>query len=536
MWQTNEPGGYPRSFFVQKETKVPAPRIAMRRIREVLRLKDECGLTYSQIARSLRMSKGSVANYLCRAEAAGLTHQEAATLDDAALTARLAPRQSAVPKFAAPDFALMHRELKRKGVTLTLLWEEYRAAADGVPYSRSRFFERYQDFVGTLRRSMRQTHVPGEKLFVDYAGQTVPVIDAASGEERRAHVFVAVWGTSNFTYAEATWAETKRDWIGAHVNALTYAGGAPALLVPDNPKALIADPNRYEPQPNATYQALAEHYGCAVLPARPRKPRDKAKVEAGVLLVERWIIARLRHRRFFSLVELNVVIRELLEDLNRRPFQKLEGSRRSWFELLERPVIRPLPPTPFEYAEFKHAKVSRLDYHVEFERHYYSVPHALVGQDVELRVTRSMIEILYRHRRVTSHVRSGVRGGYTTLPEHMPAAHRAHQTWSPQRLIAWAGSIGAATENIVAHILATKPHPEQGYRACLGMLALARKYGDVRLEAACERAVHLGARSRKSVASILARGLDRQPLQGSLYDDVAQLPAHPNVRGPQYYH
>jgi len=509
----------------------------MRQIREVLRLKDECALTYSQIARSLRISKGSVANYLRHAEAAGLTHEEAARLDDAALTSRLHPQRPAVPKFAAPDYALVHRELRRKGVTLTLLWEEYREAAQGVPYSRSRFFERYQEFVRALRRSMRQTHVAGEKLFVDYAGPTVPVIDTTTGEERRAHVFVAVWGASNFTYAEATWSETKRDWIGAHVNAFAYAGGVPALLVPDNPKALISEANRYEPEPNRTYQALAEHYGCAaILPARPRKPRDKAKVEAGVLLVERWILARLRHRRFFSLAELNAAIRELLEILNNRSFQKLEGSRRSWFELLERPVIRPLPPASFEYAEFKRALVSRLDYHVEFEHHYYSVPHALVGQEVELRVTRSTVEVLYRHRRVASHARSWLRGGYTTVPEHMPASHRAHQAWTPQRLIAWAGNIGAATEKIVTHILQSKPHPEQGYRACLGMLALARKYGNARLEAACQRAMHLGARTRKSVASILANGLDQQPAQRLLHDEVPELPVHGNVRGANYYH
>jgi transposase len=520
---------------VHKEIEVPAQRIAMRRIREVLRL-NECGLAYAQIARSLGISKGSVANYLSRALAAGLSHQEATGLDDAALTARLNPQRPAAPKFAAPDFALVHRELKRKGVTLTLLWEEYRDAAQGIPYSRSRFFERYQEFVRMLRRSMRQTHVAGEKLFVDYAGQTVPVIDMASGEQRRAHIFVAVWGASNFTYAEATWTETKRDWIGAHVNAFAYAAGVPSLLVSDNPKALIGEANRYEPEPNRTYQALAEHYGCAVLPARPRKPRDKAKVEAGVLLVERWVLARLRHRRFFSLAELNAAIRELLQDLNNRPFQKLEGSRRSWFELLERPVIRPLPPIPFEYAEFKRARVSRLDYHVEFERHYYSVPHALVGQEVELRVTRSTVELLYHHRRVASHALSWVRGGYTTVPEHMPASHRAHQAWTPQRLIGWAGTIGTATEILVTHILQSKPHPEQGYRACLGMLALARKYGNVRLEAACQRAIALGARTRKSVASILANGLDRQPAQRSLHDEVPGLPQHGNVRGANYYH
>jgi len=515
---------------------VPAQRIAMRRIREVLRLNEECGLSYAQIARSLGISKGSVANYLSSAEAAGLTSREAAWLDDAALMGRLQPRRYVFEKFAAPDFARVHRELKRKGVTLTLLWEEYREAAQGVPYSRSRFYERYQAFVGTLRRSMRQTHVAGEKLFVDYAGLTVPVVDAASGSERRAHVFVAVWGASNFTYAEATWSETKIDWISAHVNAFAYAAGVPALLVPDNPRALISEANRYEPEPNRTYQALAEHYGCAVLPARPRKPRDKAKVEAAVLLVERWILARLRHRRLFSLAELNAAIRELLEDLNNRPFQKLEGSRRSWFELLERPVIRPLPPTPFEYAEFKRARVSRLDYHIEFDRHYYSVPHALVGQEVELRVTRTTLEVLYHHRRVASHARSAVRGGYTTVPEHMPASHRAHQAWTPQRLIGWAGTLGAATQSVVTHILETKPHPEQGYRACLGMLALARKYGNTRLEAACARALHLGAKSRKSVASILSHGLDQQPVQRSLYDDALELPAHGNVRGAKYYH
>ena len=529
---TNQ-GGYARSFLL-KESGVPAQRIAMRRIREILRLKNECALTYSQIARALGMSKGSVANYLSLAEAAGLTLQGAAALDDVALLAKLQPERQVIAKYAVHDFALVHRELKRKGVTLQLLWEEYRDAAQGVPYSRSRFCERYLQFVRSLRRSMRQSHVAGEKLFVDYAGQTVPVIDTSSGEERRAHVFVAVWGASNFTYAEATWRETKADWIAAHVNALAYAGGVPALLVPDNPKALISEANRYEPEPNRTYQALAEHYGCAVLPARPYKPRDKAKVEAGVQLVERWILARLRQRRFYGLAELNAAIGELLEDLNNRPFQKLDGSRRSWFELLERPALRPLPPMPFEYAEFKRARVSRLDYHVEFERHYYSVPHTLVGEEVELRVTHTIVEVLYHHRRVASHARSSVRGGYTTVPEHMPASHRAHRAWTPQRLLQWAGSIGVATQSVVKRILDTKPHPEQGYRACLGLLALARKYGEHRLDAACKRALAIDAPSRKSVASILAHGLDQQPLPHSLFG--AELPVHGNVRGPKYYH
>jgi transposase len=314
-----------------------------------------------------------------------------------------------------------------------------------------------------------------------------------------------------------------------------FFGGAPALLVPDNPRALIRDPDRYEPIANRTYEALAEHYGCAILPARPRKPQDKAKVEAAVLLVERWILARLRHWRFHSLTELNTAIRQLLGELNDRPFQKLEGSRRSWFELLDRPALRPLPSTAFEYADFKRARVSRLDYHVEFAHHYYSVPHALVGQEVELRITRTTVEVLFRHQRVASHARSHRRGGYSTIPEHMPAAHRAHREWTPARLLHWAETIGVATRHLVAHLLETKPHPEQGYRACLGLLALARKYGDARLEAGCVRALALGAKTRKSVASILAAGLDRQPATTTLFADTV-LPAHANVRGPEYYH
>lgn len=507
----------------------------MRRIREVLRLKHECGLSNARIAAALGIAKGSVANYLAAAASARLTHSEALSLDDAALDARLHPQRYVYTQFALPDFVHIHRELRRKGVTLQLLWEEYRDQAQGVPYGRSRFCERYSEFRQRLRRSMRQTHIAGEKLFVDYAGPTVPIVDPITGAISRAHIFVAVWGASNYTYAEATASESKADWISAHVNALTFFGGAPALLVPDNPRALIRDPDRYEPLANRTYEALAEHYGCAILPARPGKPQDKAKVEAGVLLVERWILARLRHWRFHSLAELNTAIRRLLDELNGRPFQKLEGSRRSWFELLDRPALRPLPSIAFEYADFKKARVSRIDYHVEFAGHYYSVPHALVGQEVELRITRTTLEVLFRHQRVASHARSNRRGGYTTIADHMPAAHRAHREWTPARLLHWADSIGVATAGLVTHLLETKPHPEQGYRACLGLLALARKYGNARLEAGCARALALGAKTRKSVASILAAGLDRHPNTAELFTDTV-LPAHQNVRGPQYYH
>ena len=514
---------------------MPAQRITMQRIREVLRLKHECGLSHAQIARALKIAKGSVANYAAAAQRAGLSAQDARALDDSALLERINPQRYVHKRFAVPDFAWAHRELRRKGVTLQLLWEEYREGCQGTPYSRSRFVELYGAFAKTLRRSMRQEHKAGEKLFVDYAGPTIAYFDAANGQRREAQLFVAVWGASNYTYASATATQNKADWIGAHVGAFAYFGGAPVMLVPDNPRALISEPDRYEPITNRSYEAMAEHYGCVVLPARPGKPRDKPAAEAGVLLVERWILARLRDRRFYSLAEVNAAIAPLLERLNNKPFQKLEGSRRSWFDLLDRPAIRALPPIAYEYAEFKRARVSRLDYHVEFERHYYSVPHALVGHDVELRVTPSTVEVLFRNRRVASHARSSMRGAYTTVGDHMPASHRAHREWTPARLIDWAGTVGAATRSVVTHILESKPHPEQGYRACLGMLQLSRRYGAKRLEAACARAVLIGAFSRRSVLSILQNGLDQQPVHKTLYADTP-MPEHGNVRGSDYFH
>lgn len=516
---------------------MPAQRMTMHRIREVLRLKYECGLSHGTIARALSIAKGSVANYVAAAQAAGVSAALARELDDAALLERLHPQRYVRRGYAVPDLAHVHRELRRKGVTLQLLWEEYREGCGPgmLPYSRTRFCELYGAFAARLRRSMRQEHKAGEKLFVDYAGQTVPVIDAGTGEIRPASVFVAVWGASNYTFACATASQRQADWIGAHVAAFEYFGGAPVLLVPDNARALITNPDRYEPEAHRAYEAMAEHYGCAVLPARPRKPRDKPAVEAGVLLVSRWILARLRDRCFFSLAEVNAAIVPLLEILNDKPFQKLEGNRRSWFELLECPVIRALPETAYEYAQFKRAKVSRIDYHIEFERHFYSVPHALVGQEVDLRVTACCVEVLLRNRRVASHARSNVAGAYTTVPDHMPASHRAHREWTPRRLIDWAATIGGATRSVVVHILESKPHPEQGYRACLGMLNLAKTYSPARLEAASARAVLIRSFSAKSVRSILQSGLDQQPVQRTLYAETP-MPEHGNVRGPDYYH
>jgi len=506
----------------------------MRRIREVLRLKLLCGLSHREIARALGVSVGAVSHYGRLAEQAGLAWPEVEAIDEAQLEARLMPRAPPVGRRVLPDFTAIHQELKRKGVTLQLLWEEYVAAHPGeTTYRYTQFCQRYADWAASLQRSMRQVHRAGEKCFIDFAGQTMPILDVAGGIAQRAHIFVAVLGASNYTFACATATESMADWLGAISLALEFYGGVPAMLVPDNPRALIAEADRYEPLANRTALDFAAHYATVILPARPYKPRDKAKVEVGVQVVERWILARLRHRRFFSLAELNAAIAELLAELNERAFKKLPGSRRSAFEALDRPALAPLPVTRYEVARFKPVRVN-IDYHVEIERHYYSVPHALVRQELEARITRQTVEILHRGRRVASHALSTKRGGYTTCPEHMPASHRAHAEWTPGRLLNWAARIGPAVAALVKHLLETKPHPEQGYRACLGLLAAARKYGDARLEAACERALAIGAPTRRSVLSILAAGLDQKPLTSE--DEAWQLPLHENVRGPTYYH
>lgn len=506
----------------------------MRRIREVLRLKLLCGLSHREIARALGVSVGAVSHYGQLAEQAGLAWPEVEAIDEAQLEAHLMPRAPPVGRRVLPDFSAIHQELKRKGVTLQLLWEEYVVAHPDETTSRyTQFCQRYADWAASLQRSMRQVHRAGEKCFIDFAGQTMPILDVAGGIASRAHVFVAVLGASNYTFACATAAESMADWLGAISLALEFYGGVPAMLVPDNPRALIAEADRYEPLANRTALDFAAHYATVILPARPYKPRDKAKVEVGVQVVERWILARLRHRRFYSLAELNAAIAELLAGLNERAFKKLPGSRRSAFEALDRPALRPLPGTRYEVARFKPVRVN-IDYHVEIERHYYSVPHALVRQPLEARITRQTVELLHRGRRVASHALSTKRGGYTTVPEHMPASHRAHAEWTPGRLLNWAARIGPAVAALVKHLLETKPHPEQGYRACLGLLTAARKYGDTRLQAACERALAIGAPTRASVLSILAAGLDQKPLAAE--DPEWQLPLHQNVRGPTYYH
>ena len=519
---------------------MPAERIAMHNIKELLRLKYDCALSHERIARALSISKGVVAKYVKAAEASGVGWAELAAADEARLRALLGgtPRlRGTAVGYRMPDLAAVHQGLKRKNVTLALLWEEYVQATAGPTYQYSRFCDLYRDFAKGLKRSMRQVHRAGEKLFIDYAGDTVPIVDAETGEISRAQIFVAVLGASNYTFACATATQSQADWLGALGRALRFIGGVPELIVPDNTRSMVGEPDRYAPQLQRTTAEFAQHYGVAILPARPYKPQDKSKVEVGVQIVQRWILARLRHRRFFSLAELDVAIAELLEDLNARPFQRLPGNRRSAFETLDQPALRALPATPFQFAQWKKAKPN-IDYHVEFDGHYYSVPHALVGQVLELRVTLSSIECFASGRRVAVHARSHRRGAFSTLTEHMPASHQAHRQWSPSKLIAWGATVGPHTERVVAFQLERMPHPEQGYRACLGLMRLARQYGNTRLEAAATRAVALGAMRYKNLASMLKTGLDRAPLPASApqQTELALPDAHANLRGAHYYH
>ena len=506
----------------------------MRKIKEVLRLKWALGHSNRRIGATCGIGHPTVAEYLRRAAEAGLSWPLPADLDDARLERLLFPPPPDLPAQSRgiPDWVQVNQELRHKGVTLFLLWQEYRAAnPDGYQYSW--FCEHFRDWRGKLDLVMRQDHRAGEKLFVDYAGQTVPVIDASTGEIREAQIFVGVLGASNYTYAEATWTQSLPDWIGSHTRCFAFLGGVPELVVPDNLRSGVKKAHRYEPDTNPTYQDMASHYGVAVLPTRVRAPRDKAKVESGVLVVERWILAALRHRQFFSLGELNDAIHELLEKLNDRPFKKLPGSRLEHFEQIDRPALSSLPAEPYVYAEWKKARV-HIDYHVEVDGHYYSVPYALVKKAIEVRFTRHIVECLYRGNRVASHRRSYQKGKHTTVDDHMPESHRQAGEWSPGRLINWAAKTGPATEKLIRTVLGSRRHPQQAYRSCLGILRLGNAHGDQRLEAACRRALTLGSCRYKSIESILKHRLDEQPLEEQ--QELSLPESHHNIRGPAYYH
>ena len=512
---------------------MPAMRIPMKKIIEVLRLKYEAQLSHEKIARACQLSKGAVSKYVSLARAKGITWPLPEGVDEVALEALLFPAPGKPDRFAQPDCFQIHQELKRKGVTLQLLWAEYVARHEERAYRYSRFCELYRQWRAKQKRSMRQQHRAGEKAFIDYCGPTVEVVDRHTGEVRNAQVFVGVLGASSYTYAEATRTQSLPDWIGSHQRMLRFFGGVPERLVPDNLKAAVTQASRYAPKINDTYAELAAHYGTAVLPARPYKPKDKAKAEVAVQVVERWILARLRHRTFFSLAELNTAIAELLPELNQRPFQGRSESRQDLYEALDRPALRPLPADGYEYAEWRRAKPG-IDYHVEVDKRFYSIPHALVGQVLDLRITATCVEVMHKGKRVASHARHG-QGRYSTETAHMPKSHQAHREWSPGRFMNWAADMGPCTAQVVKQQLEGRPHPEHGYRACLGLLNLAKRYEGARLEKACERALAIRSASYQSVSSILKQGLDRLPPEDET-GAQEERPLHGNVRGAGYYH
>jgi transposase len=488
----------------------------------VLRLKHTLGMSLRQISEATGIGKTVVGEYVRRAGVIGITWPVPGEIDDAELERRLfpVPGETAAPR-PAIDWRQVHEEMKRRSVTLVLLWQEYR------------FCDLYGEWRKTISATMRQTHPAGERLFVDYAGDTVPVFDQITNTERPAHIFVAALGASNYTYAEARWSEGLGDWVSAHVNALATIGGVPKVVVCDNLKAGVTKPSRYEPGINRTYQDLAEHYGFVVLPARVRKPRDKAKVEVAVLIVERFVLARLRNRRFFSLEELNAAIRECVTDLNAKVMRKIGKSRAELLETIDRPALDALPAEPYRYAEWQKCRVAP-DYHVEIDKHYYSVPSRLIRATVEARITDTTVEILHKGSRIASHARSPVPHRHTTITEHMPSAHRRYAEWTPARMMGAAAKIGPSTIALVEAIMKAKPHPEQGFRACLGILRLEKSYGAQRLEAACHRGNDIGATSYGSVASILRHGLDKAYAQESAPE--GEPIQHANIRGRGYYH
>jgi len=509
-------------------------RLSMRKFKEILRLKFDHDLTNRQIGKSCAISHVTVGKYLDLAEKAGITWPIPDDMDDAQLEQRLyanVPRTN-TDKPGMPPMEYLFKEMKRKHVTLQLLWYEYRQSnPDGYQYSY--FCELYQKWRKSLSISMRQEHLAGEKAFIDYAGQTVPIFNPDTGKiDFEAQIFIATLGASNYTFAEATASQKLPDWIKSHIRALEFFGGVPQILVPDNLKSGVTHPCLYEPDLNPTYLDMANHYGTAVIPARPRKPKDKAKVESAVLIFERWILAALRNHRFYSLAELNQAIALKLPMFNQRPLQKMKVSRQHLFETVDRPALAALPVYRYEYAQWKKATVN-IDYHIEVDRHYYSVPHQLRGRKLDVSMTATTIAVFHQSRRVASHKRSYRKYRHTTLPEHMPKAHQKHLKWTPSRIINWAGKTGPCTQQLITEILQRRPHPEQGFRSCMGVMRLGKRYTPKRLEKACERAVAIGAYTFKNVESILKNGLDRQKLVPPTKNRSV---VHPNIRGSQYYH
>jgi len=507
----------------------------MRQVREILRLSLEAGLSTRVVGERVGIGPTTVRDTLRRFARAGLSWPVPPQISDAELEGRLYGLVAAKPgrrKQAEPDWSVVARELKRKHVTLQVLWEEYIAEhPDGYRYSR--YCELFRGWEGRLPLTMRQSHGGGEKLFVDYAGDTLPVVDRQTGEVRAAHIFVAVMGGSSLSFACATWTEQLADWIESHNAAFAFFGGAAQLLVPDNAKVAVIRACHFDPMVNRSYTDMARHYGTAVLPARPRKPRDKAKVEACVGIVERWLFGRFRKRIFCSLAEVNAAIAECMADLNDvRVLRQFGKTRRQLFEEVDEPNLKPLPHEPWVHAEWRRCRVG-LDYHIAIERHHYSVPHRFARREVEARITARTVEVFLGSERIAVHMRGSGNGRHTTVPEHMPSSHRRYGEWTPAKIREEARRIGPMLSLLVEKIIESRPHPEQGYRSCLGIIGLEKRFGAERLEAAAQRALEIEARNYPSVKSILEKGLDSIPASKAPEREPI---LHANLRGSDYYH
>ena len=513
-----------------------AKRLSMRKIRDVLRLRFEHGLSDRAIGRCCSISHRTAAEYLQRFLRCGLSWPLPEDLDEQSLHTRLFPQRADSadsPGPQMPDMKHLHRELRRKGVTLHLLWEEYRQGAP-TGYGKSQFYDHYRKWAAKLNPTMRLEHKGGERVFVDWAGKKPEVVNPETGEIQEVELFVGCLGASSYTYAEAALTQSLPSWIAAHIRMLEFFGARPAIVVCDNLKTGVSRSCRYEPDLNPTYQDFADHYDLAIIPARVAAPRDKAKVESAVGIAERMILGGLRHQTFFSLAELNAAIAVVLDRLNHKKFQKLDTSRRELFEQLDRPVMRPLPASRYEFGEWKKAKVN-IDYHIEADRNYYSVPYALIHQPVQVRLSAATVEIWHQARRVASHQRMYTQGRHYTQEAHRPPSHAEYLRWTPERILAWGRKSGPWTESLMEKVMAARKHPEQGFRSCLGILRLAQKYGAPRLEKACQRAVRIQGYSYKSVKSILESSLEEQPLPEDNSDRQAAAILHDNIRGKDYY-
>ena len=514
---------------------MPTEKVSMRKIKEILKLNHE-GVSNREIARRLRVGAGSVSRYLARAKDANLIWPLNDDWSEDKIYSVLFPTENKQTTHSLPDFGKVHQELKRKGVTLMLLWSEYQQETPGGYYSYSRFCELYQAFIGKRNPSMRLTHRAGEKLFVDYSGLTVPWTDKMTGEIHRAQIFVAVLGASNYTFVEATTDQSLLSWVQSHVRAFSFFEGVTTCLVPDNLRSGVTKAHLYDPDVNRTYQEMADHYGVAVVPTRVRTPKDKPKVEVGVQGIQRWILAPLRDVTFFSVQEINEAIKPLLTAYNQRDFYELDGSRLSQYLEIDKPALKALPSRPYIYAEWKKAR-SGGDYHVAINKHYYSIPHQYLKENIDVRITSTTIECFHKNNRIALHKRS-YKPGHTTIYEHMPSKHKEYADWTPERMHAWAKTIGPNTAALIKALTDMHKIPEQSFRSCYGILRMSKTYGPERLENAAIRALHFGAIRYKNIESILKSGLDQQPLPlpGSEPTAAEPIRLHDNIRGSKYFH